>query len=70
MKALLKVLNWLEWISAGVGSILILLGIIQVVIGRLRPQTEIINYFNMANSFFLFTIVVFLFIHLGQYKKE
>jgi hypothetical protein len=70
MKALVKVLNWIEWISAGIGSVLILLGLIQVFVGRLRPQTEIINYFKMADSFFLLTIVLFLLIHFGQFKKE
>jgi hypothetical protein len=70
MKALIKALNWLEWISAVIGVVFIILGLIQVVFGRLRPSTEIINYFHIANSFFLMAIVLFLFIHLGQFKKE
>jgi hypothetical protein len=48
----------------------IILGLIQVVTGRLFGDTEIVNCFHAANSFFLLAIVLFLFIHLGQFKKE
>jgi len=71
MKALVRVLNWIEWISAGVGVVFIVLGLIQVVFRfRLSEGAEIVNYFHVANSFFLLSVVLFLFIHLGQYKKE
>lgn len=71
MKTLVKVLNWVEWISAGIGGVFVILGLIQIVISeRFNPSTEIINYFHVANSFFLLAIVLFLFIHLGQFKKE
>jgi hypothetical protein len=70
MKALIKVLNWIEWISAVTGVVFIVLGLISVIFGRLRPDTESVNYFHAANSFLLLTIVLFLFIHLGQFKKE
>jgi hypothetical protein len=70
MKTLLKALNWLEWISAVVGVVFIILGLISSVFGRFRPNTESINFFHAANSFFLLAIVLFLFIHLGQFKKE
>lgn len=71
MKALVRVLNWIEWISAGVGVVFIVLGLIQVVFRlRLSEGAEIVNYFHVANSFFLLSVVLFLFIHMGQYKKE
>jgi len=71
MKTLVKVLNWIEWISTGIGGVFIILGLIQVLIGkRFGPSVEIINYFHAANSFLLLAIVLFLFIHLGQFKKE
>ncbi len=69
-KWFIEELNWIEWISGVVGVVFIILGLIQVVFGRLRPSTEIINYFHVADSFFLLTIVLFLFIHFGQFKKE
>ena len=71
MKKLVKLLNWIEWISAGIGGVFVILGLIQVLLRkRFGPSIEIINYFHAANSFFLLAIVLFLFIHLGQFKKE
>jgi hypothetical protein len=70
MKALLKALNWLEWISAVFGVVFIILGIISVLYADFLDNRISVNYFHIANSFFLLTIVLFLFIHLGQFKKE
>jgi hypothetical protein len=66
-----KALNWIEWISALVGLLFVLLALIQATFtGRFSADTEIINYFHAANSFFLMAILLFLFIHLGQHKME
>jgi amino acid transporter len=65
-----KTLNWIEWISAVIGLVFVLLGLIQLIFGKFIQGTELINYFHAANSFFLMAIVLFLFIHLGQHKKE
>jgi predicted ATPase len=70
MKALIKVLNWIEWISAVIGVVFILLGAFAGVFKIHIIANQAINYFNIANSFFLLAIVLFLFIHLGQFKKE
>jgi hypothetical protein len=70
MKVLIKALNWLEWISAAFGVVFMILGAIASVFEIHIIANKAINYFNIANSFFLLTIVLFLFIHLGQYKKE
>jgi hypothetical protein len=70
MKTLVKLLNWLEWISAVIGTISILVGLYSALIGRIWNDTESVNFFHAANSFFLLAIVLFLFIHLGQFKKE
>jgi hypothetical protein len=68
---LLKTLNWAEWISAVIGLALVLLGVISalthVSILHVRFMS---SYFEGANSFFLIAIVLFLFIHFGQFKKE
>lgn len=66
----MKTLNWIAWISGGIGVVFIILGIIQLLVGRLRPGTEIINYFHAGNSFFLITIALFVFIYRCQCKKE
>jgi len=66
----MKALNWIAWISSGIGVVFVLLGFISALFGRLRPETESINYFHAANSFFLITMSSLLFLHLDQHKKE
>jgi len=66
----MKALNWIAWISGGIGVVFIILGLIQVVFGRLKPSTEIINYFHAANSFLLVTIALFVFLYRCQCNKE
>lgn len=71
MKAFIKALNWLEWISAGIGILILLSGAIQLVFGKaIFPVNNISTIFLGASTFFLLTIVLFLFIHMGQFKKE
>jgi hypothetical protein len=70
----MKSLNWIAYIialiSAGIGIILVLSGLIQIGSARLLRELQIINYFHVANSFFLLSIVLFLFILSGQPKKK
>ena len=66
----MKALDWIAWISGGIGLVFVLIGLIQLIFGKFIQGTELINYFHAANSFFLMAIVLFLFIHLGQHKKE
>ncbi len=70
MKALIKALNWIKWISAVMGVVFIILGFISAYFGRFLPYTESVTYFHVANSFFLLAIVLFLFIHSGQFTKK
>jgi hypothetical protein len=70
MKVLIKALNWLEWISAVAGGVLLLLALISLIVGHAIAGGSISSFFHAANSCFLLTIVLFLFIHLGQFKKE
>ena len=68
----MKALNWIAWISAGIGVVFMLLGFISGLIAKdiLPGVTHIVNYFHIANSFFLITIILFVFLHLDQHKKE
>jgi cytosine/uracil/thiamine/allantoin permease len=66
----MKALNWIAWISAGIGVVFVILGLVQVVVGRLQPNTEIINFFHAANSFFLLTIALFVFLFRCQCKED
>ncbi len=69
-KWFIEELNWLEWISAGIGVIFLLLGAISLIIGRVIVAHHFTNLLLSSCSFFLLTIVLFLFIHFGQFKKE
>jgi hypothetical protein len=71
MKALIKALIWIAWISSAIAVAFVILGTIQGFFGRLVPgTTETIKYFYVADSFFLLAIVSLLFLQLGQHKKE
>jgi len=70
MKALMKVLDWIKWISAGIGVIFILLAAISVILGEVIIGNHLANLLTAANTFFLVTVLLFLFTHLNQYKKE
>jgi hypothetical protein len=65
----MKALNWIAWISSGIGLIFVFLGLLQVVFGKFISGTEIINYFHAANSFFLITIALFVFLLRCESKK-
>ena len=65
----MKTLKWIAWISAGFGVVLLLLATISIVAGHSIGAQNIPSFFHAANSFFLLTIVLFLFIHLDQHKK-
>jgi hypothetical protein len=58
----MKTLNWIAWISSGLGVVFMLLGFISALVGRFNQGTESINFFHVANSFFLITILLFIFL--------
>jgi hypothetical protein len=68
----MKTLNLIAWISSGIGVLLMLLGVISGLMARsiVPGINHSINYFHIADSFFLITIALFLFLHLGQHKKD
>jgi hypothetical protein len=63
----MKALNWIAWISGGIGLVIVLLGLIQLVFEKFIQGSELINYFHSGNSFFLITIV---YVYRCQCKKE
>lgn len=67
----MKTLNWIGWISGGTGALLILLGVISGIIGKsILPIQHVVNYFHMANSFFLVTIALFIVVNRCECKNE
>jgi cytosine/uracil/thiamine/allantoin permease len=66
----MKAINWAAWISGGIGVVIILLGVISGILGRkILPVQHIVNYFVMANSFFLITIALFVYLIKCQSNK-
>jgi hypothetical protein len=65
----MKALNWIAWISGGIGVILVILGVIQFPFGKFLPGEHIVSYFHVANSFFLITIALFIYLYRCECKK-
>lgn len=82
MKTSLKTLNWVTWITAGIGGLFLILGLIQTLMGlvqyslgksqingaRLFGDTEIINFFIASTNFFI--IAMFVYLIKIQFIKE
>ncbi len=65
----MKALKWIAWISGGIGVLFVISGLIQCVFGHWGWGRYIINYFLVADSFFLITIALFIFIYRCDCKK-
>jgi len=65
----MKALKWIAWFSGGIGLLFVLSGLIQLFFGQWPWGRQIVNYFLMADSFFLITIALFLFLYRCDCKK-
>jgi hypothetical protein len=66
----MKTLNWIGWISGGIGAVIILLAGISLVTGIcIFGFSHIVNYFHAANSFFLMAITLFIVVYRCDCKK-
>jgi hypothetical protein len=66
----MKTLNWIGWISAGIGVIIVFLAVISILVGKnIFGFGHVVNYFHAANSFFLITIVLFIVVYRCENKK-
>jgi len=65
----MKALNWIAWISAGIGVVCMLLAAISLITGTPVIGGHIINFFHVANSFFLLTIALFVYLYRCECKK-
>jgi hypothetical protein len=67
----MKVLKWIAYILAVIGVILILAGIVSGLTNKHNLQyIYTASLFLIGNSFLLITIVIFLFIHSDQFKRN
>lgn len=65
----MKTLKLIAWISGGIGALFVLSGLIQIFFGQWPWGRQIVNYFLVADSFFLITIALFIFIYRCECKK-
>jgi len=67
----MKALNWIAWISGGIGVLIVLLAAISLLVGRnLFGFTHVVNFFHVANSFFLITIALFIVVNRCECGKK
>jgi hypothetical protein len=67
----MKTLNWIGWISCGIGAIIILLAAISLVIGKgIFGFGHVVNFFQAANSFFLMAIALFIVVYRCECSKK
>jgi hypothetical protein len=67
----MKVLNWIGWVSAGIGTIIVLLAGISIVVGKnVFGFGHVVNYFHAANSFFLLTIALFIVVNRCECNRK
>ena len=66
----MKTLKLIAYISTVIGLLLVVLGSVSAVFHiRLLQVNYMSSYFQGANSFFLITIIIFLYIYLARDKK-
>jgi hypothetical protein len=67
----MKTLNLIGWVSGCIGALIILLGLISGIIGKsILPIQHLVNYFQVANSFFLITIALFIVVNRCECNKK
>lgn len=67
----MKALKWIAWISGGIGLIFLILVPVSLIFngGNAIIGLHIVNFFHAANSFFLVTIALFIFLYRCECKK-
>jgi hypothetical protein len=67
----MELIKWVAYISTGIGLLLVILGSVAALfhlhILQVRYMT---SYFQGANSFFLLSVVIFLYLLVSRNKKE
>ena len=70
MKTLLKLSDWIARISAGLGVLLMIFAVITTITGKYIFAEHRVNYFQIANTFFLITIAMFIYQIKCKFLKE
>jgi len=65
---IMKTLKLIAWISSAIGVLFMLVGFISAIRTTLIRGVELVNYFHVANSFFLITIALFIYLKREEPK--
>jgi Mn2+/Fe2+ NRAMP family transporter len=66
----MKALNWIGWISGGIGVVIVVVAVISILSGKnLFGYRHAANYFQAANSFFLMAIAAFIVVYRCDCRK-
>jgi hypothetical protein len=67
----MKALKWIAWISAVIGVLFLILVPVSLFFngGNAVIGLHIANFFTAASSFFLLTIMLFIFLYRCECKK-
>ncbi len=67
---IMKTLKWIAYVSALMGMLLVALGSVSAIFHLSMFHVNYIpSYFHGANSFFLITIIIFLYIQMTGDRK-
>ncbi|MGD0343078.1 MAG: hypothetical protein ABSA76_15365 [Bacteroidales bacterium] len=67
----MKALNIIGWVSGGIGVLIVLLALLSGIVGKsILPIHHIPNYFQIANSFFLITIALFIVVNRCECNRK
>jgi len=67
----MKALKWIAYVSSVIGLLLVIFGSVSAVFHLQILQVRYLaSYFEGANSFFLLTIVLLLFVHFCKEKQQ
>ncbi|HOB84617.1 MAG TPA: hypothetical protein PKX27_12970 [Bacteroidales bacterium] len=66
----MRTLTRIAWISAGIGVICLILAAISLILKTSIIEIDDINFFRAANSFFLLTIALLLYLDLKVRRRR
>jgi hypothetical protein len=66
----MRTLTRIAWISAGIGVICLILAVVSLIMKTPIFGNDIVNFFRAANSFFLLTIALLVFIDVKVRRRR
>lgn len=66
----MRTITRIAWISAVIGIICLVLAAVSLIMNTSIIETDIVNFFRAANSFFLLSIALFVFIDVKIRRRR